>query len=599
MDITRDAHGKTGPHSQATLRIDPERVSLDSVLITDELARRPSRPPDYEAENRALASLAQEMANSPGNVLHKLVEIALVLCRAHSAGVSMLEDELGNQVFRWNAIAGRLAVYQGGCMARDLSPCATVLDRDSVLLFRYPEHHYHYPMPIDPPMAEALLIPFHIAGKPVGTIWVIAHDEDRKFDAEDARVMQALAKFASSAFQVLHSLEALTVEMAERNETEKELRASEEALRESKDWLRTVIENLAEGLVVVDPNGETLDWNQAALHMHGYSKRGEEPVLFSAAVGLFELHRLDGTPVPVEQWPVPRLLRGEEMRDYELAFRRKADGRERIFSYGGTLVRNGAGQAVMGLLTIRDVTGLKMAQQALIRAEKLASVGRMAATIAHEINNPLAAAMNALYIAGVNPSLDDVARKHLQIAGAELDRVAHMTKQTLGFYREGGSPTGLDVPEIVHGVLDIYRPKLQNKSVSVQTRFRSTARVQAIEGELRQVFSNLVANSIDAMGANGVLQVHTSDPPPADEHSMVRLTIADTGAGISPENLKHIFEPFFTTKKAVGTGLGLWVTSELVKKHGGRIRVRSQLGKGTVFSIWLLSERRQQKRDAE
>jgi signal transduction histidine kinase len=191
-----------------------------------------------------------------------------------------------------------------------------------------------------------------------------------------------------------------------------------------------------------------------------------------------------------------------------------------------------------------------------------------------------------------------VARKTVELAETELERVAHLTKQTLGFYRETGTPTGLDLPEIVNGVLDIYGPKLKNKSVSVERQFRSTARIQAIEGELRQVFSNLVANSIDAVNGSGVLHVRTSGPCPGNGmRAMVRLTVADTGAGISAENLKHIFEPFFTTKEAVGTGLGLWVTSELVKKHGGRLRVRSRLGKGTVFSIWVPAERRQQERD--
>jgi PAS domain S-box-containing protein len=374
---------------------------------------------------------------------------------------------------------------------------------------------------------------------------------------------------------------------------------AESALRKNKDRLRAVIDNLADGLIVLDPSGAAIDWNHAALQLHGYNERGDAPVLFSAAADRFDLYRVDGTPVPLEQWPLARLLRGEEICDYELAIRPKPEGQERIFSYGGTLVRDSDGQILVGLLTIRDITHWKKAQLALVRSEKLASVGRMAATIAHEINNPLAAAMNALYLVSIEPSLDVESRKHLELAETELERVAHLTKQTLGFYREAGTPTGLDVPEIIDGVLDIYRPKLTNKSIAIHRKFRCTARVLAIDGELRQIFSNLISNSIDAVDESGVLHLRTSGPHAGEAgNSMVRLTVGDSGVGISEKNAKRIFEPFFTTKDAVGTGLGLWVTSELVKKHGGRIRVRSKIGKGTVFSIWLPAERRQQERES-
>ncbi|HYG99758.1 MAG TPA: PAS domain S-box protein [Terriglobales bacterium] len=243
--------------------------------------------------------------------------------------------------------------------------------------------------------------------------------------------------------------------------------------------------------------------------------------------------------------------------------------------------------------TTTDIHERKKAQEALIRSEKLASVGRMAATIAHEINNPLASAINSIYLASTAPAQSESVHKHLNLAERELERVAHITRQTLGFYRETGQPTPVNVPEVVNGVLDLYGPKLKNKAISVQRRYRTPSSVRAIEGELRQIVSNLVSNSIDALGTNGMLHIRTSCPGLNNgQRPKVRVTIADNGAGINSQHLKRIFEPFFTTKEAIGTGLGLWVTKELVNKHEGRIRVRSRVGKGTVFSIWLPADPR-------
>jgi GAF domain-containing protein len=190
------------------------QVPLEDVITTAELARRPSRAPDYERENRALSDLMDAIAAQPqidgsvtadgvNKVLDKLVETALDLCRAHSAGVSILEEEDGRESFRWRAAAGAWSIHRGDRMARD-SPCGTVLDRNEAILMSYPERHFAYAQSISLPIAEALLIPFHQGGKPVGTIWVLSHDETRRFDAEDYRVMASLGRFAATAFHLLN-----------------------------------------------------------------------------------------------------------------------------------------------------------------------------------------------------------------------------------------------------------------------------------------------------------------------------------------------------------------------------------------------------------
>jgi PAS domain S-box-containing protein len=181
---------------------DGVQASLDDVLITAELSRRPTRAPDYQAEGRALTGLAEAMADSPQTILQTLVETALDLCRADSAGISILERGGAAGVFRWHAVAGRFAANIGSYALREATPSGIVLDRDASLLFAYPERHFDYGRAIDPPIVEALLVPFHNEGKPVGTLWVIAHRPSRKFDNEDQRVLTSLSRFASMAYQL-------------------------------------------------------------------------------------------------------------------------------------------------------------------------------------------------------------------------------------------------------------------------------------------------------------------------------------------------------------------------------------------------------------
>jgi two-component sensor histidine kinase len=184
-----------------------------SMVSTAELARRPSRPPDYAAENRALVALAQEMATAPDGILQKLADTALTLCRAHSAGFSLLEDEDHKRNFHWRAIAGQWSPHVGGGTPRDFGPCGTVLDRNAAMLCQRPERDFPYLGEVSPLLDEGLLIPFYVDGEAVGTIWVISHDESRRFDAEDLRVMTNLGTFAAAAY-------GLTRDIAKRKRAE-------------------------------------------------------------------------------------------------------------------------------------------------------------------------------------------------------------------------------------------------------------------------------------------------------------------------------------------------------------------------------------------
>lgn len=204
---------RTSPMSGTSL------VSLSSVIATEELFLRPVRSaPDYEAESQALASLADQLGNAPAGILQKLVQTALTLCRAHSAGISLLDDEHDRKIFRWPAIAGEWAPHVGGTTPRNFSPCGIVLDRQCAQLFVRFDRYYPYFREVTRPTQEALLVPFVVAGEAVGTVWVVSHDETRRFDVEDLRLLSSIAKFASAAFGLFASLEKQR--LADRNKDE-------------------------------------------------------------------------------------------------------------------------------------------------------------------------------------------------------------------------------------------------------------------------------------------------------------------------------------------------------------------------------------------
>jgi len=238
-----------------------------------------------------------------------------------------------------------------------------------------------------------------------------------------------------------------------------------------------------------------------------------------------------------------------------------------------------------------DQTQQRRAQEALRMNEKLAATGRLAASIAHEINNPMASVTNLLFLLGTNRSLDASGLEYLELAKQEVSRMTHIIKQMLGFYRESPQPVDVNLREIVESVVALYGRKLQQAQVTLTADFRFDGEVRAFPGEMRQVFANLLGNALEAVGQNGSirLRICSSRDWRSRRHG-VRVQISDSGPGIQRGHLARLFEPFFTTKGEKGTGLGLWVTHGILGKHGGSIRVRSCVDgphRGTTFSIFL------------
>ena len=238
-----------------------------------------------------------------------------------------------------------------------------------------------------------------------------------------------------------------------------------------------------------------------------------------------------------------------------------------------------------------EILARKKAEDALISSEKLASVGRMAAVLAHEINNPLAAVTNILYLAQIAEGTPDSVRRYLEMADGELKRIAHITRQTLGFYRESSAATTAHVAPLLDSVCDLLQAKVASRRAIVSRQCGEHLLVHAFQGELRQVLSNLLLNSLDAIPEGGRVTLRAAPSPGfKDGGRAIRISIADNGQGMTSSLVSQIFNPFFTTKGSVGNGLGLWVSKQIVEKHGGSIRVHScktGILRGTTFSLLL------------
>lgn len=354
------------------------------------------------------------------------------------------------------------------------------------------------------------------------------------------------------------------VDITERKRAERELAEKARLLDLSSD-----------AIFVRDASDRIVYWNRSATQMYGFNT--------DEALGRAP-HELLRTEFPRPQSEILAVLQENGYWNGELIHSRK-DGHRLTVSSRWSLDRDAHGKARAVLETNRDITESKLAQEALITSEKLASVGRMAATVSHEINNPLTIVANAVFLAAQDKGLSPQSKEYLEEAEKELERVAQLTRQTLGFYREANSPDEFDLDALVENVIAIYRPKLVDRDITILFR-GSRHHLRAVAGEIRQVLSNLLANAIDASPVSGRIIIRTTRVHLRSRPS-IRLTIADTGEGVPAENVPRIFEPFFTTKQSRGTGLGLWVTNQIIERHGGSLRIRSRLGRGTVFCAFF------------
>lgn len=345
--------------------------------------------------------------------------------------------------------------------------------------------------------------------------------------------------------------------------------------------LAAIVEASDDAIFSKDLNGYVTSWNPGAEKMYGYSAAEMIGQHVSKLCPPDRRHEVDEM--------LALLKRGEPIEHFE-TIRLRKDGRPVEVSLAVSPIRSAAGK-VSGASTIaRNVTERNRAAEALRKTEKLAATGRLAGTMAHEINNPLEAVTHLLYLIERNPSLDDTARGYTRVATEEVNRIGHIAKQALGFYRETSTPVDVNLAQLIETVVELYTAGAQNKNVTIEMQLETRATVPAFPGEMRQVFSNLIVNAVDAVSRGGIVKIRVKHARDWRSHIMgIRVLVSDDGPGIPASVRPRIFEPFFTTKGERGTGVGLWVSEGVLQKHHGSIRVKSSNGAmhGTTFAVFL------------
>ncbi len=444
---------------------------------------------------------------------------------------------------------------------------------------RYGKNPPYHGMPKEHlPVCSYLAVPvISRSGEVIGGLFY-GHSQVGMFTERAERLVEGIARQAAIAIDNARLFETANRERARAEESEARLRANQHKLQSAlvaSQRLAAIVESSDDAIVSKNLNGIVTSWNLCAERTFGY--KAEEMI---------------GKPIttiipPELQDDEHRILatiaRGERIEHFETV-RRTKSGELIDVSLTISPIKDEQGEVIGAAKIARDITQRKRTEKALQLTEKLASVGRLAATVAHELNNPLEAVTNFIFLAQTTDNLPEPAKEYLTLADRELERVSHIAQQTLGFYRDTSARTVVDIRESLDDVLRVFESKLRYKSLKANINAEKGLKIEALGGEVRQVFSNLISNAIDASPTRNVIKIHAKTIIKRGI-PYAQIAFADHGSGI-PDGVKSkIFSPFFTTKSDVGTGLGLWVSKSLVEKHGGRIAFRSTQGKGTVFTL--------------
>jgi PAS domain S-box-containing protein len=359
-------------------------------------------------------------------------------------------------------------------------------------------------------------------------------------------------------------------------------------LQESREFFRITLNSLAEGVVATDASGYITFSNPAAQKLIGLDlNREAQNRRLGEALRIID----EGTRVELQD-PMDLLLEPERMASVTHLAMINAKGHEFPVEVNAAPILSERHEMTGAVMVFRDITQRRQTEQALRVSERLTQAGRLSATIAHEIRNPLDTVTNLIYLLQHDSNPASVSQQYLEMAGEELSRITQITGQLLTFHREARHPVQVSIAEVLDSVLTLFAPQIRKSGVTVEKLFETPARVRGFPGELRQVFSNLVGNAIDAMPHGGRLILHVRESARTDDPSRkgIRTTIIDTGSGISSGVKRNLFAPFYTTKGEKGTGLGLWVSRGIVDKHEGTIHVISTTRdkrSGTAFSVFL------------
>jgi PAS domain S-box-containing protein len=424
------------------------------------------------------------------------------------------------------------------------------------------------------PVRSYLAVPVRsLTGEVLGGLFY-GHEQAEVFQQDSEDLVATIAAQAAVAIENTRLREQLTHTISDLKKAEARHRDASKILGE----FAAIIESSDDAIVSKDLTGTITSWNPAATRILGYTS---EEMIGTPIFKIIpeELH--SDEPVILA-----KIRAGERIEHFETV-RMTKDGRRLDVSLSISPVRDDSGQIVGAAKILRDISARKRMEQNLVQAEKIAATGRMAATIAHEINNPLEAIVNLLFLAR-DRATDPAQIGYLDAAESEVARVSHIAKQTLGYYRETNSAVRASLSDLVAEAIRIYQPRCQAAGIRIKSRLNPSPHLVLRRGEIMQVISNLISNAIYATSAGGTISIAVQ--PCASPRAGVELAVEDTGVGISAEQLPHIFDAFYTTRGTIGTGIGLFVSRQLIESHGGRIEVESRTGSdshGTKMSIFL------------
>ena len=349
---------------------------------------------------------------------------------------------------------------------------------------------------------------------------------------------------------------------------------------ETRFRLAAIVDSADDAIISKNLNGTITSWNNGARRLFGY----EEQEMIGQSI-----YRLIPDNLRHEEDEILSKLRaGEKIEHYETT-RVGKNGEIREVAITISPIRNSLGAVVGASKIARDVADRKKVERLAIEAEKIATTGRMAAVIAHELNNPLSSVLNLIFLVRQGGLSTEDVRTCLETAESELERVSHIARQTLGYYRDSGAPSEVHLRDLMEDVLAVYGSKLLAHNIVVDAQYTDLRKIRIHSGEIVQVFSNLVSNAIDAMPKGGKLLISINQMMKGERNGL-QVVVNDSGHGIRREHLGRVFEPFFTTKGNLGTGIGLWVARQLVERHDGQISISSSTeptDSGTMVTIDL------------
>jgi two-component system CheB/CheR fusion protein len=396
---------------------------------------------------------------------------------------------------------------------------------------------------------------------------------ERDFETVGHRIMLLNAHRLASSPEMSPNILVALEDITERKRAEQDMAR-----------LAAIVESSDDAIIRKNLDGIIETWNRGAERLFGYT---QEEAVGQPITLLFPPDLIDEEPKILE-----RIRQGKHVDHYE-SIRRRKDGSLLHVSISVSPIVDKEGRIVAASKIARDITGRKLSELALMKAEKLAAAGRLAAVMAHEINNPLQAVVNLINLLANSTHLDQEELSYTTLASNELRRITHLTRQSLSFYRESISPCEVNLEETIEDLLNLYAKRIVTKAVSVKKKYASpNISIHTYPGEIRQVLTILLMNAMEAISDNGTITIalRRSFDWSHPNKSGVRMVVADTGCGIPKDNEQRIFEPFFTTKGEQGVGLGLWVAYGIVSRLGGSIRMRSRTGDkqtGTCFAIFL------------